>query len=84
MFRSFRTQALDTYVKTLIILSDKLFGSIHFKFKKTKWLWLVNDIVTAMNNDKMFFRSFCLYPSYAVGILNSVEEIHFYVLCSEN
>jgi len=26
--------------------------------------------------------SFGLYPSYAVGILNSVKEIHVYVLCS--
>jgi len=27
--------------------------------------------------------SFGLYPSYVAGILNSVKEINFYVLCSE-
>jgi len=28
--------------------------------------------------------SFGLYPSYAAGILNPVNEINFYVLCSDN
>jgi len=46
-------------------------------------LWFVNDI-TAMNNDKALCGSFGVYPSYEAGILNSVEEIHFYVLCREN
>jgi len=36
-----------------------------------------------MNNDKVVCGSVGLYPSYATSILNSVEEIHFYVLCSE-
>ena len=31
----------------------------------------------------MLCGSFGLYPSYAAGFLNSVKEIHFYVLCSE-
>lgn len=31
----------------------------------------------------MFCGSFGLCANYAAGILNSVEEIHFYVLCSE-
>jgi len=51
--------------------------------KNTKWLWLVNDIVSTMNSDKVLRGSFGLYPSYTAGILNSVKEIHFYVLCSE-
>jgi len=43
----------------------------------------VNDIVTTMNSDKVLCGSFGVYPSYAAGILNSVKEIHFYVLCCE-
>ena len=54
-----------------------------FQVKNTKWLWLVNDIVTTMNSDKLMCGSFGLYPSYVAGLLNSVKEIHFYVLCSE-
>ena len=54
-----------------------------FQVKNTKWLWLVNDIVTTMHSDKVLCGSFGLYPSYAAGIINSVKEIHFYVLCSE-
>jgi len=54
-----------------------------FQVQNTKWLWLVNDIVTTMNIDKVLCGSFGLYPSHAAGILNSVKEIHFYVFCSE-
>jgi len=54
-----------------------------FHVQKTNWLWLVNDIVTTTNSDKLLCGSLGLYPSYAAGILNSVKEIHFYVLCSE-
>jgi len=36
-----------------------------------------------MNSDKVIWGSFAVYPSYGVGILNSVEKIHFYVVCSE-
>jgi len=36
-----------------------------------------------MKSDKLLCYSFGLYPSYAAGILTSVKEIHFYVLCSE-
>jgi len=43
----------------------------------------VNDIITTVNSDKVLCVSFGLYPSYVAGILNSVKEIHFYVLCSE-
>jgi len=32
---------------------------------------------------KVLCGSFGLYPNYVTGILNSVKEIHFYVLCSE-
>jgi len=54
-----------------------------FQVMNTKWLWLVNDIITTMNSEKVLCGSFGLYPSYAAGNLNSVKEIHFYVLCSE-
>ena len=45
-----------------------------------KWPWLVNNIVTALNSDKVLCGCFGVYPSYVSGTLNSVEEIHFYVL----
>jgi len=54
-----------------------------FQVQNTKCLWFVNDIVTSMNSDKVLGGSFGLYPSYAAGILNTVKEIHFYVLCNE-
>jgi len=54
-----------------------------FQVKNTKWLWLVNDIVTAMNSYKVLCGSFGLYPSYVAGVLNSVKKINFYVLCCE-
>jgi len=54
-----------------------------FQVQNTKWLWFVNDIVTTMNSDRALCGSFGLYASYVTGILNSVKEIHFYVLCSE-
>ena len=53
-----------------------------FQVQNTKWLWLVNNIIMTTNSDKLLCGSFGLYPSYAAGILNSVNEIHFYVLCS--
>ena len=45
------------------------------------WLRLVNDIVTNINSDNVLCVSFGLYPNYVAGILNSVKEIDFYVLC---
>ena len=54
-----------------------------FQVQNTEWLWLVNDIVTTMNSDKVLCGYFGLYLSYVAGILNSVKEIHFYVLCSK-
>ena len=54
-----------------------------FQYRNTKWLWLVNGIVTIMKSDTVLCGSFGLYPSYVAGLLNSVEEIHFYVLCNE-
>jgi hypothetical protein len=54
-----------------------------FEIKNSKWLWLVNDIVANINSDKILCGSFGLYPSYAAGVLNSAEKIHFYVLCYE-
>ena len=43
----------------------------------------MDDNVTTMKSDKVLCGSFGLYPSYVAGILNSVKEIHFYVLCCE-
>jgi len=33
-----------------------------------------------MNSDNVLCGLFGLYPSFVAGILNSVKEIHFYVL----
>ena len=52
-----------------------------YKIRNTKWFWLVNDIVTAMNSDKMLCGVFGIYPCYVAGILNSVNAVNFYVLC---
>jgi hypothetical protein len=54
----------------------------NFKIQNTKWLWLVND-VEAINSNKVLCGSFGLYPSFVAGILNSVKEINFYVLCNK-
>ena len=51
--------------------------------QNTECLWLVNDIVTTIKSDKVLCGCLGLYPSYVAGILNSVKEIHFYVLCSK-
>ena len=40
-----------------------------FNIRNTKWLWLVNDIVAAMNSDVILCGSFELYPSFVAGIL---------------
>ena len=40
----------------------------------------MNDVVTAMNNDKVLCGAFGLYPSFVAGTLNKVQEINFYVL----
>jgi len=47
-----------------------------FKIHNTEWLWFVNDIVSALNNDNVLCGSFGFYPSYAAEILHSVKEIH--------
>jgi len=54
-----------------------------FSFRNTKWLWLVNDYFSALNNDNVLCGSFGLYHSYVAGILHSVKEIHFYALCAK-
>jgi len=51
-----------------------------FQVKNTKWLGLVNDIVTTSEIDELLCGSIGVYSSYAAGILNCVEEIHFYLL----
>jgi hypothetical protein len=40
----------------------------------------VNAIVTTMNSNYVLCASFGLFPSYVVGILNSIKEINFYAL----
>jgi hypothetical protein len=54
-----------------------------FKIQNNKWLWFVNNIVTTLNGDNALCGTFGLYPSYLAGILNSVHQIDFYVLCNE-
>jgi hypothetical protein len=54
-----------------------------FKIQNTKWLWHVNDVVAAINSNNVLIGSFGFYPSFIVGILNSVQEIHFYILYNE-
>jgi hypothetical protein len=44
---------------------------------------MVNDIVTTINSDNVQCAPFRLFPSYVAGILNSVKEINFYVLCNK-
>jgi hypothetical protein len=56
---------------------------VTFKIQNTNWLWFVNGVVAAMNNDKLQRGVFGLYAAYIAGILNSVTSITFYVLCSE-
>jgi len=54
-----------------------------FNIQNTKWLWLVNDIVAAMNRDGVQCCCFELYPSFVAGVLNSVKDINFYVVCNK-
>ena len=54
-----------------------------FNIRNIKWLWLVNDIVAAMNSDGILCGSFELYPSFVAGILNSVKDISFTVVCNK-
>ena len=54
-----------------------------FLVQNTKWLWLVNNIVTTMNSDNMLCGCLGLFPSYVALILNSVKQIVFYVLCKK-
>jgi hypothetical protein len=54
-----------------------------FQFQNTKWVWLVNSIVGGLNSDNMHCGCFGQYASYVAGILNSVKEINFYVLCNK-
>jgi len=54
-----------------------------FSVQNKKWLWFVNDSVSALNNNNVLCGSFGLYPSYVAGILHSVKEIHFFALCTK-
>jgi hypothetical protein len=51
-----------------------------FSVQNTKWLWFVNDVVTAMNNYIVLCGAFGLYPSFVAGTLGKVQEINFYVI----
>jgi hypothetical protein len=55
---------------------------VTFQILNTRWLWLVSDLVTALNSDNALCGTFGFYPSPVAGILNSVKEINFYVLCN--
>ena len=52
-----------------------------FDVQNTKLLQFVRDIITDMNNDKVMCGCFGLNPSYVAGILSTVKDIHFYILC---
>jgi hypothetical protein len=41
---------------------------------------MVNDIVTTLNSDNVLCGSYGLYPSYVVGIQNSVKQIDFWAV----
>ena len=51
-----------------------------FYVQNTKWLWLVNNIVTTLNSDNVLGSTSGRYPSYVAGIPNSVKEIDFCVV----
>jgi hypothetical protein len=54
-----------------------------FQVQNTKWLRLVNNIVAVLKSDNMHCGCFGQYASYVAGILNSVKEINFCVLCNK-
>jgi hypothetical protein len=54
-----------------------------FQIQNTTWLWLVIIIVTTLNSGDVLSATFGRYPSYVAGILSSVKQIHFYVLCNK-
>ena len=54
-----------------------------FKIKNSQRLWLLNNIFAVMNKHNILCGCFGLYSSFVAGILNSVKQIHFYVLCNE-
>jgi hypothetical protein len=54
-----------------------------FKIQNNKWLWLVTDILSALNSSNASCGTFGLHPSYVAGILNSVHRIDVYVLCNK-
>jgi len=58
--------------------------SDRFQVQNSKWVWLVNVIVTTIKSDNVLCVSYGLYPSYVAGILNSVKQIHFYVVCDKH
>jgi hypothetical protein len=51
-----------------------------FAARNTRWFWIVEDIIAAINNDKALCGLFGLYPTYVAGILSEVQEINFYIL----
>ena len=53
-----------------------------FEIQNTKCIWLVYNFISIMNSNKVCC-SFCVYPIYVAGILNSVNKIHLFVLQSE-
>jgi hypothetical protein len=55
----------------------------NFKIRNTKWLWLVNYVVAVINSEKFLCGCFELFPSYVAGVLYSVKDISFCVLCNK-
>ena len=51
-----------------------------FNIQNTKCLWLVNDIVAAVNRDDILCGCFQIYSCFVAGIIDSVKDINFYVV----
>jgi hypothetical protein len=45
-----------------------------------KYKVIVDDIVLAVNSDKVLYGVVRMYPGFVSGIQNQVEEINFYLL----
>jgi len=58
-------------------------SSSKYKVGVVGWLTILLRTVGVMNSDNMLCGCFGLFPSYVAGILNSVKQLNFYVLCNK-
>jgi len=54
-----------------------------FEIQNTKLLCFVSNMITALNNNKIFFGCFGMYQSFVAGILYTAKQIHLFMLCNE-